>query len=861
MWSYIKSTLMIYAKLSESVKLWALSNYSCDYSEIAEILSYIKQADFLRKAQIAALEHYWYTRLVLKTPHIQDIYKNYHEEVDLLEALGIPSSNRDVTSIAFKGGGIEAVFEKIRNDDAFVKKHKLEGLRETLSLSYPSYILALAMGAGKTILISSIISTEFALALEHPENNFVKNALVFAPGKTILGALREISFTPYEKILPPRLHKQFLTNVKFTYTRDGQKDIPIIRGSSFNVIVTNTEKIRIRKEYITKGLVGKLFRSGKEDEAKELVANQRLEIITSLPNLAVFSDEAHHTYGQALGEELKRVRQTIDHIQEKTNLIVVINTTGTPYYQKKVLRDVIYWYGLSQGINDGILKDVKGNVIAYQMVGDEQFIKEVVNDFVKTYWDVNIFDGASAKLAIYFPQIEDIKHFKPIVEKTLLSLGKDPAVAVIDVHSKSPSDITDLFDNRINDPSVPYRIFLLVNKGTEGWNCPSLFSTALARQLKGSNNFCLQAATRCLRQVPFNKHKAKIYISEANVKLLDNQLKETYGESLNDLNKQTQETQSVRLIVKKMEIPKISLMKKVYKVIQKKIIADIDDLDFKTKDIERKTLRKRIYDLSSIDTKRKVLRLIGEHEVEIEEDFMDLYSLSANLSETYRLDAMKLLEKLRVIYPEGEIPESHILKIKEKLESLISNYEIKEETIEEALAILRVEGFNKDKDGNYYTEIKVNKTKLDELIIYWEKTGSPEFGFHYDPYNFDSRPEKGFFLDILGVLGEDPDDVKDIYFTGGLTSRDKTDFVFEYKKTDGSWHPYSPDFLILKRDGRMIIAEVKGEPFMDEAKELAMKEIEGLNPDKIKYELLETDRDGLKYGEFEKIKKLIYERA
>ena len=123
-------------------------------------------------------------------------------------------------------GGINSIFEKVKNDDDFVKKYKLDALKETLTLSYPSYILALAMGAGKTILIGTIIATEFVMSLEYPENeNFVKNALVFAPGKTILGALKELSDVPYEKILPARLYKEFITSLKLTYTRDGEKDI------------------------------------------------------------------------------------------------------------------------------------------------------------------------------------------------------------------------------------------------------------------------------------------------------------------------------------------------------------------------------------------------------------------------------------------------------------------------------------------------------------------------------------------------------------------------------------------------------------------------------------------------------------
>ncbi|MEW6448089.1 MAG: hypothetical protein AB1426_08380 [Bacillota bacterium] len=155
--------------------------------------------------------------------------------------------------------------------------------------STPSYIFALAMGAGKTILIGAIIGTEFAMALENPEGPIVQNALVFAPGKTIIESLRELSTIPYHKIMPPRLHKLFAASVKLTFTRDGEKDIPVIRGSSFNVVVTNTERIRIQKETVRKSDIN----WGEEDKAREEIANLRLQAVAGLPRLAVFSDEAH----------------------------------------------------------------------------------------------------------------------------------------------------------------------------------------------------------------------------------------------------------------------------------------------------------------------------------------------------------------------------------------------------------------------------------------------------------------------------------------------------------------------------------------------------------------------------------------
>ncbi|GFP23354.1 hypothetical protein HKBW3S09_00821, partial [Candidatus Hakubella thermalkaliphila] len=297
--------MTLYNVSKSKVREWRRNNYQSKFPTISEILEFNFNPEtgnlrFLRKAQFEALETYWYLRLVEGTPHIFDLYKRlYDDPVELFKALNISISQDDLIKIMSKGG-IDSIFEKIRKDDDFVREYKLEALRETLSLRYPSYILALAMGAGKTVLIGTIIATEFAMALEYPENtSFVKNALVFAPGKTILGALKELSDIPYEKILPPRLSKEFITLVKFTYTRDGEKDIPIIRESSFNVVVTNTEKIRIQKQTITKSLIRDLFsNSSQEDVIKQEVANRRLQTIASLPNLAIFSDEAHHTYGQ-----------------------------------------------------------------------------------------------------------------------------------------------------------------------------------------------------------------------------------------------------------------------------------------------------------------------------------------------------------------------------------------------------------------------------------------------------------------------------------------------------------------------------------------------------------------------------------
>ena len=217
-------------KLAQSTREWSTAGFPHgDYAAIAEVLAWAAEpegAGFrLRAPQLRALEVYWYLRLIEETPRIADLYEKHFpsddDPVALLDALGIPKAAFESSKFQFP-----TLWNNIATNDDFVREHSLQALRETLNLDYPSYILALAMGAGKTALIGAIIATEFAMGLEYPDGPFVQNALVFAPGTTILAALRELAAVPYDRILPPRLFKQFAATVKLIFTRDGERDIP-----------------------------------------------------------------------------------------------------------------------------------------------------------------------------------------------------------------------------------------------------------------------------------------------------------------------------------------------------------------------------------------------------------------------------------------------------------------------------------------------------------------------------------------------------------------------------------------------------------------------------------------------------------
>lgn len=839
------------------------------FPAIGEILEWTAEPEGsgfrLRAPQLSALEVYWFLRLVEGTPKIADLYQKYFSPDDspdaFLKALGISDQAWKVSKYQFP-----VLWENVASNDDFVREYSLQALRETLALQYPSYILALAMGAGKTALIGAIIASEFAMALEYPEGPFVQNALVFAPGTTILGALRELAAVPYDRILPPRFFKQFAATIKLIFTRDGERDIPVIKGSAFNVVVTNTEKIRIQKEAIRKSDLGSLFNPKKEDEARAEVANLRLQSIASLPHLGIFSDEAHHTYGQALDTELKKVRKTVDYLHAHSpNLVCVVNTTGTPYFKKQPLRDVVVWYGLSQGIADNILKSVGNNIHAYNFDGEAgQVVAQIVGEFFEKYRDVCLPDGSSAKLAMYFPQTDDLRELRPTVEAKLVELGLSAGL-VLERHSESGAADKDAFE-RINDPNSPHRIILLVNMGTEGWNVPSLFACALARKLKTSNSFVLQAASRCLRQVPGNSVPASIYLSIENQRTLDKELRETYGESLEDLRHKQSNSRSATITLRKLKLPPLVIQQLVRTVVRKeKPPSETLRFTKPTKDATQK-LKRLTFAIARQSATRALLKQCGEPvTIEAMPDTVDFYAAATELAAIYRLDMWAVLDELRRNYAGvDELPLAHLAELSAQIEEQFSRYEVMEERVERALALIKPEGFIREvaADGTetYTTDIRypVDRQKLLAHFADWQtryEGRSAAFGFHYTPYNFDSNPELSFFEVLFEHLSLHPKQVEDIYFTGAITDPRKSDFFIEYRGEDNRWHRYTPDFIIRRKDGRCLIVEIKDEDKRahgidgeNGAKALAVRQWQKLNPDKLRYQMIFVKEDVLTYG-------------
>lgn len=841
----------LFDDLKQSALDWRKGGYTCDeHPLIGEILAYQMEVQegapvlkFLREPQFLALEVYWYVRLKLKTPRIIALYKHYYgrDKKTFFATLGVPMS-RD----ALEWAEIDGVIEKVKSDPDFVAEKKIQALHEAAMLDYPSYILALAMGAGKTVLIGTIIATEFAMSLCYPNGHFMKNALVFAPGTTIIESLRELSDMPYENILPPDLYRDFAANLKIEYPSN-EKDIQAQTSSSYNLIITNTEKISLRARR----------RSNQTEldfKEKELQANLRLQKIASLPNLGIFSDEAHHTYGNTFNK-LKRVRETINYIHEQTSIVAVVNTTGTPYYKKQYLKEVIVWYGLGDGIKDNILKNLNDGIHQYNIgkQSEQSVFNDIIREFFNQYGNVSLPNGAKAKVAFYFKTQDHLDDSRPWIEQAMTGMGESVSQILVNTQQSSSKEVDEF--KRLNNPTNQKRVILLIGKGVEGWNCPSLFACALIKEQTTSNNYVLQAATRCLRQVPGNGHSAKVFLDYGNVRTLDKELKDNFGTDLDLLSAASGDKETVTLRIVKTELPKLEITRTIKRAIRTE--KPSDNLTLNKPEPQEAPVVLRSILTPDFSGPREILMPTGDtKELPAVAEMTGCHAAAWKIASRYHLPVIPILKKLNSLYPEGEMPNTHLYGLFQQVEEQQANYETVEEEVTEAMALIQVQDengmdlFEKDENGVYVHHLRLLKRTYDRMKnggLFAERkeyADERDLSFHYTPYNFDSEPERSFFRQILSVLNTDSGDVRAFLFTGGLTDPKKTDFHFEYMGEDKRYHRYFPDFVIVKKTGEFYIVEVKAESERGdrtvEAKRKAVERLQNMQPDKFKYNVVYT---------------------
>ena len=796
---------------------------------------------FLRKPQFEALEMYVFIKEFMNNAQVYELFDDWRNK-----------RNRFSEASYYSNG-------QLRLGDALTEKQtdvlfkQMKKYRE----SYPNYIYALTMGLGKTILMGTCIFYEFLLAKKYPKDKrFCHNALVFAPDKTVLQSLREIMIFDKTKVVPPEYARVLDSNIKFHFLDESGTVLHTIDDSDFNIIISNTQKIIIKKKRkeATPGEV--LFGSNSsllsavyggddsEDDAWDdstLMDNQRFKKLCRLPQLGVYVDEAHHLFGADLEKQIRSsganktsLRDTINLLAANTSIVACYNYTGTPYVKNQLLPEVVYAYGLRESIWNGYLKDA--DPIGFENVKSDEFLNATVTKFWQKYGG-KIYDNLNPKLAIYAANVDEaVNEVVPALEEILTRLEIPTTSILLNVGDSKYTKDEDI--RNFNNLDVPgsegneKQFVVLVEKGKEGWNCRSLFGVALYRSPK-SKIFVLQATMRCLRAITDERLTATVFLSKENYDTLDDELHKNFNMEISDI-KNTSTDDRHKYQVRVLPPPRSIRLKRVwheYTVSSKEYSTPVD---FGLVGADLSKYSSVMYERDSIanDTSTKQSNA-DEYQVKMQ---YSAFSLAGEVARYLNISSILAAKILREAQDGMDVILADVNQYNAVLDDIIIP------TIFHALfdvtAIQKTEDrdvvlLREPKDAAYY-----EFSAKDDLVITNKYPGfTPDEvlkSFHADTYCFDSLPEKECFFQYIKS-----DKVQEVYFTGMFTSNQGDLSVYYYDPESGRIRQYYPDFLAKMTDGTYQLIEVKGDNKIDDVVVQAKKEaaLEMATASGIKYEM------------------------
>ena len=873
----------VFNLIKNKVSNWISQEKSKSQSVIGNLIKYIEKKGKLREPQRQAIEVYLWLKFIGNNQKISDIIRAgllYDEEMakgyDNFHNFGSNYTTQFLNQF-FQENGVKNLHKKLANDPKSDKTNWDKVLEELLhNYNYPNYLFSLPMGAGKTYLMACFIYLDLYFAgLYKKDKRFAHNFIVLAPqaSKTaILPSLQTIKNFDPEWILPSEEAnklKQIIQIEILDALSSQRKDK--LQGNNPNlekvnrisqtknfgmVFITNAEKVVLEKYddedlfYIDPNSM--LFDEKKASEILKL--NELREKLSDINYLGVILDEVHHSYGINSEQEEKKLRKAVNILDQHKNVVCVLGLSGTPYVKHKVkigneeiklnqIQDIVYNYYLNQGIG----RFLKIPEIKKADIKENLFIKQALTDFFDNF-DIKYNNGTKSKIVFYCPSIKILNEkILPAIQDWYRQKRKDKEAEIFKFYTNGskenkkyevPKDSLAIFNN-LDKPYSDKRVILLVAIGTEGWDCKSLTAVVLPRQ-KTTKNFVLQTTCRCLREVNnAQKEKALIYLEKENYKTLDTELKENYDLHISDLKFGLQPEIAVKIRKPKLGKLRYKQVETKYQILSKKTLGNsLNKFDFE------EVKEKYGYDKRIITGKFGRAGMVAEKEgqyIKLEKtdylfgDF--IYDLArATFGKFSEVDLLEKYKKeLETIFNGiqselGWIESNPNLEISDIIRHIASflmeEIEYKKETITKDTEVELLEWQTKTPSIALYQAsgalakfmpkittqtIEIYKRHPEDLEIDAKNLDPQNISFNYVPYKMDSNFEINALSEMLKMSELAS---LEVYYNGYKDNRLQSFWIQTPKGV------YTPDFLILKRKGKIIekvlIIETKGKIYYDD---------------------------------------------
>ncbi len=339
---------------------------------------------------------------------------------------------------------------------------------------WPRYVVKMATGAGKTKVISLLMTWSYFHRLYEPDSTLSRNFLVIAPNIIVLDRLRadfdglKIFFN--DPILPDNGHEGRNWHDDFQVTLHIQDDVRVVRETG-NIFLTNIHRVYlgdVPEPSLEDGDLRDYFLSpfGPKPVGKTTDSQTDLgEIVRDATELAVFNDEAHHIHDPRMAW-FKSI-QDIHHrmLQKDRRLALQLDVTATPRHDNgSIFVQTVSDYPLVEAIHQNVVK----HPILPDIASRTKLVERKSAIFSERYADylalgVEEWRKSCAeheklgKKAVLFVMVDDTKNCDDVGEY-LQKICPELKDGVLVIHTKNNGEISEAGSGKSKDELEKLRV-------------------------------------------------------------------------------------------------------------------------------------------------------------------------------------------------------------------------------------------------------------------------------------------------------------------------------------------------------------------------------------------------------------------
>ncbi len=704
------------------------------------------------------------------------------------------------------------------------------------------FVIKMATGAGKTKVMSLIITWAYFHRLYEQDSQLAKNFLLITPNVIVFERIKNdfeglrIFFA--DPILPDNGYQGQNWRDDFQITLHLQDDLKNVSDTG-NIFLTNIHRV----------YEGDVNEADPEDEdtseyflgEKPVVKTNDSKvdlgmIVRDIDELIVINDEAHHIHNEKLAW-FKSIEDIHNRLKQKDkSLALQIDLTATPKKNDgSIFVQTVSDYPLVEAIRQRIVKNpvvpdeascgkLKENQSSLFSERYQDYINLGIEEWRKTYKRLE----PTGKKSILFIMTDDTKNCDEVAEYIETNFA-DLRGAVLTIHTNKSGEISETVTgknkeeldrlrkqaNDIDSPENPYKVIVSVLMLKEGWDVKNVTTIVGLRPYAADSKILPeQTLGRGLRRMYFGRNDIEEYVSVIGTPAFMDFVKSIKGEGI-ILEKRLMGEGAKPIAPMVIEIDKENPKKDIKKL-------DIE-IPVMSPRIQREYKNLANLNVSKFNNKKVKIKIFTEQEKRqivfkdvVGEQVHHITDLTGEIEPNYQsvigFFVQAIMRELR-LFGCYDI-------LFGKVKDFVQNYMFEQQINFADLNILRnlseVEYIKLIKDSfkKGINELTVQDKGDAEIRNYIKISEARPFVVNDKSFLI---PKKSVFNKIVGdsdfelefsAFLEECDDV--ISFAKNFQNKEANALRIEYKNSEGFIATYYPDFFVKKDDKNVYIIETKG---------------------------------------------------